>query len=161
MDIAYDTGKIVFSFLHTLIDRAHALFVAISSLEIDEKTKEANVRLEFDTSQMDTILLHLELRKQLPGFLQNHQSLVTVMRKIGEEPTTWLARTQFAEALQLLSPAPDRFTDDPSGSVSLTYYVVTTVLLNTFLRSNGFDLKALFPLEAVPKPKKTDLLSLL
>ena len=155
IDIGYDTGKLAFSFLHALIDRAHALKVPASSLEVNEETREANVRLEFDASQMDIILLHLELRKQLWGFLQNHQPLTDVFRKMGEEPEIWLVRTQLGEAIQLLGPAPDRLKDDPSGSISMTYYVLTTLLLNNFLRSNGFDMETGYPL--VPNPEKIDL----
>lgn len=146
IDIGYDTGKLAFSFLHALVDRAHALKVPASSIEVNEEIKEANVRLEFDASQTDRILLHLELRKQLWGFLQNHQPLVDVFRKMGEESETWLTRTQLGEAIQMLGPAPDRLKDDPSGGISLTYYVLTTLLLHDFLRSNSFDIESSHPL---------------
>jgi len=135
MDIAYDIGKLAFSFLHALVDRTHALTVPVPSLEVNEETKEVSARLEFDASQIDKIILHIALRNQLEGFLQNHQPLVAVLRKMGEESETWLARAKLTEAMQLLGIAPDRLEDDPSGGTAMTYYVLSTLVLNGFLRS--------------------------
>lgn len=141
MDVVYDMGKLAFSFLYALIDKAHALTVPIASLQLNEDTKEATARLEFDASQESRIFLHLQIRTQFWNFLKNHQPLVEVLQKMGEESETWLTRTAFAEAVNLIGVAPDRLKDDPSGSLSLTYYVLTTILLNDFLRSLGIGVE--------------------
>lgn len=134
-------GKLAFSFLFNIADRAHALTVPILSLQIEEKTREASVRLEFDASQEKRILSHLEIRRKFWDFLKHNQTLVDILSKMGEEPQAWLTRTALAEAVNIIGVAPDRLKDDPSGSLSLTYYVLTTKLLNDFLSSSGIGIQ--------------------
>ncbi len=139
IDIGYDMGKLAFSFLHSLVDRAHAFRVPPSSLVVYEGTRNAQVSLEVDASQENTVRMHLELRNQFWDFLQKHQPIIDLFARMGEEPARWFTRARFAEAIQMFGPAPDRLKDDPSGEISLTYYVLTTILLNDFLTSYGFD----------------------
>ena len=146
IDPVYDLGKIAHSFFVTLVKQAKALMVDVGEEEVEERDqeekegKEKPFSLSLNFYDPSKVSRHLSIRNNFYPFLNSHQPLLSIFQRMGEDPSRWLTRTRFAEAIHIACDAPNRIEDDPTGSISTTFYAISVVLLTDFLRGQGVTL---------------------
>lgn len=142
IDIAYELGKNLHTIFFDLGNVSKALRVNPYAIRFDSEEEKVFIDIQIDASQHDIVSKYLDVRERLLHLIENHLRL----GEVAEDGSDWFARTVVAEAAHLISCAPNRLEDDPTGGISILFYTIGTMLLNDFLKGEGIETGTSFSL---------------